>query len=122
MGVDLRHPHTVSHSRSKSPLVEDRIVSAKSDTSYNCDEREKEKRSMDFNYHVHILQMLQRELEQEREGLLRSLYDLDRVRTVEFLMQDERLRREYFDRIPQIERERFEREKLALESIRLSRS
>nr|XP_034331652.1 uncharacterized protein LOC117690918 isoform X2 [Crassostrea gigas] len=31
---DLRHPHTVSHSRSRSPLVGDRVGSAKFDTSY----------------------------------------------------------------------------------------
>lgn len=194
MGADLRHPHTVSHSRSRSrsPLVGGRVGSAKSDTSYNRDEKDiikvkeekldkpetsamererekfrpeyllgasnlmdrsrllggpspfpfgadrlppppqslwgphQEKSLMDFSYHS--LQ-IQREMEQERERMLRrlqpqsmGLYDHDRVRKDEILMQEERLRREYFDRIPQLERERFEREKLAFESSRLGHS
>lgn len=194
MGGDVRHPHTVSHSRSRSrsPLVGGRVGSAKSDTSYNRDEKDiikikeekpdkpetsvmdrdrekfrpdyllgasnlmdrsrllggpspfqfgaerlppphqglwgphQEKNLMDFSYHS--LQ-IQREMEQERERMLRrlqpqslGLYDPDRMRKDEILMQEERLRREYFERLPQMERERFEREKLALESSRLGHS
>ncbi|XP_078338026.1 uncharacterized protein LOC111134426 isoform X2 [Crassostrea virginica] len=194
MGGDVRHPHTVSHSRSRSrsPLVGGRVGSAKSDTSYNRDEKDiikikeekpdkpetsvmdrdrekfrpdyllgasnlmdrsrllggpspfqfgaerlppphqglwgphQEKNLMDFSYHS--LQ-IQREMEQERERMLRrlqpqslGLYDPERIRKDEILMQEERLRREYFERLPQMERERFEREKLALESSRLGHS
>ncbi|XP_061197296.1 autism susceptibility gene 2 protein-like isoform X2 [Saccostrea echinata] len=192
IGGDVRHPHTISshsRSRSRSPLVGGRVGSAKSDSSYNRDEKDiikvkeekvdepevsaldrdkfrpdyllgasnlmdrsrllggpsqfpfgadripppqslwgsQEKSLMDFTSY-HSLQF-QREMEQERERMLRrlqppsvGLYDPERVRKDEILLQEERLRREYFDRLPQFERERFEREKLALESSRLGHS
>ncbi|XP_048772958.1 autism susceptibility gene 2 protein-like isoform X3 [Ostrea edulis] len=191
-GGDVRHPHTISHSRSRSrsPLVGGRVGSAKSDVSYSRDEKDiikvkeekpdnletslmerdrdkfrpdyllgasnlmdrsrllggpspfpfgaerippssslwgpQEKSLMDFSYQS--LQ-IQREMEQERERMLSrlqppsvGLYDPERVRKDEILMQEERFRREYFERLPQFERERFEREKLAMESNRLGHS